>query len=142
MKSACFAPTDTVTCDGFGVQPRDSAVRAQMACFSDGMPVTAVYFDTPGFPVATSIAARAASKTNAEGSKSGSPTPNAYTSTPLLRISAARAFMARVTLGWTASRRRARELGMARSLARLTQRGEPLSRPSRLPCHPPCHSIG
>src|SRR4051812_31969681 len=101
----------TVTWLGFGVHPRTAVVRAQIACFSVGMPVTAVYFEQ-----LVSSAFFAASRTNGGGSKSGSPTPNANTSVPFARSSAARAFIARVTLGWTTSRRLARECGTVHTL--------------------------
>ena len=71
-----------------------------MASFSAGMPVTAVYLEAP-----SSMAFLAASSTAFGGSKSGSPTPNAKTSTPRDRSSMARAAIASVALGATAFRR-------------------------------------
>ena len=47
MKSTCFAPTLTHTFFVSGFQPRVFSVQAQMASFSGGIPVTAVYFEEP-----------------------------------------------------------------------------------------------
>ena len=104
LKSACFAPTLTQTFFGSGRQPRAFSVASQMASLSAGMPVTAVYLEQPA-----SMAFFAASRTAAGGSKSGSPTPNANTSTPRARSSIARAFIASVMLGATALNREASE---------------------------------
>src|SRR6478752_4264081 len=86
---------------------------SQMAFFSGAMPVTAVYFDTP---LMADFAA--ASSTNLGGSKSGSPTPKANTSTPVALSSLARALMARVALGATTLRRFAKAVGTFQLLFR------------------------
>src|SRR4051812_46706279 len=91
---------------GVGLHPRVRFVESQMACLRGAMPVTAVYLEAP-----LSIDFFAASRTKGGGSKSGSPTPKAKTSTPFARRSAARAFMASVTLGATTLRRFARLRG-------------------------------
>src|SRR5258708_2840188 len=87
-----------------------------MPSLSAGMPVTAVYLEHP-----LSIAALAASRTGCGGSKSGSPTPNANTSTPRALRSSARAFIARVMLGATALNREAncRDTVLSRLESRL-----------------------
>ena len=80
LKRTCFAPTPTQMFSGLGRHPRIFSVASQMASLSGGMPVTAVYFEHPA-----SMARLAASRTGLGGSKSGSPTPNAKTSTPRAR---------------------------------------------------------
>ncbi len=101
-----MAPTLTHTFSFFGRQPRERSVASQMASLSAGMPVTAVYFDAPA-----SMARLAASRTCSGGSKSGSPTPNAKTSTPLAFSSRAFEFIASVMLGATTLNRVARVRG-------------------------------
>ena len=108
-----MAPTVTHTFSSLGAQPRMRCVNSQMAVLSAGMPVTGPYLEAPA-----SMARLAASSTSFGGSKSGSPTPKAKTSTPFALSSRARAFIASVALGWTAFSLDASVLGTLAVLAR------------------------
>src|SRR4051794_29816772 len=95
LNRLCLAPTETITFSAASCTPCTRESSSAAALRRSPVPETGVYLMTP-----LSSARTAACLMLSGVSKSGSPTPNAITSTPLALSAAARALTARVSDGW------------------------------------------
>ena len=106
--SACLAPAVIATCAAVHSMPFSRRSLAATASRASGVPGVATYLVMPA------ASARAAASLMFAGvSKSGSPVPNDTTSTPSLRIAAARAATASVALSFIRATRSETFIGNA-----------------------------